>query len=74
MGAAKRIKQILIDKDMTQKEFADMVYTDKAFPYSHLRNMLAKDTLRFSTVEEWLDALDYDIVFIDRKTKKQFRP
>lgn len=74
MGASKRIKQILIDKGMTQVEFAEIVMPGKKTATAQVRNLLACDTFRFSTVEQWLDVLGYDIVFVERKTKKQYRP
>jgi len=74
MGASKRIKQILIEEGLTQKDFAQIVMPDAGVPTQQVRDYLNRDTFRFSTVEAWLDALGYDIVFVNRKTKKQFRP
>lgn len=73
MGAAKKIKMVLTDKGISQKELAEMVASDKAFPHEHVRNLLSRDTLRYSTVEEWMDALGVDVVFRDRKTGKLYR-
>ncbi len=74
MGASKRIKQILIEEGLTQKQFADIVMPDRGVNAQQVRDNLSRDTFRFSTVEQWLDALGYDIVFVNRQTGKEFRP
>lgn len=74
MGASKRIKQILIEEGLTQKQFADIVMPDSNANAQQVRDHLHRDSFRFSTVERWLDAIGYDIVFESRKTGKQFRP
>lgn len=74
MGASKRIRQILIEEDMSQKDFADIVMPDRGANVQQVRDHLCRDSFKFNTVEEWLDALGYDIVFESRKTGKQFRP
>lgn len=74
MGASKRIKEILKYKNMTQGEFSSIAFPERPTAASQFRNLLACDTLRFNEVERWLDLLGVDIVFIDRKTRKQFRP
>ena len=74
MGASKRIKQILIEEGLTQKQFADIVMPGSNANAQQVRDHLRRDSFRFSTVERWLDAIGYDIVFESRKTGKQFRP
>lgn len=72
MGASKKIKKILIDKELTQAEFAEMVMHKTKTREVQMRNALARDTFGFNTVEEWLDALDCDIIFRDRKTGRLY--
>lgn len=74
MGASKRIKEILKYKKMTQEAFSHVIFPEKPTASAQFRNLLACDTLRFNEVERWLDLLGVDIVFIDRKTRKQFKP
>ena len=74
MGASKRIKQILIEEGLSQKQFAEIVMPEGVSAAQQLRDYLCRDTFKFSTVERWLDALGYDIVFVSRKTGKEFRP
>ena len=74
MGAAKRIRQILIEEGLSQKEFADLVMPDRGANVQQVRDHLYRDSFRFNTLEKWLDALGYDIIFESRKTGKQFRP
>lgn len=66
MGASKKIKKILIDKDMTQEDFADAIGKEA----QQTRNALYRDSSSFSTIENWLDAIGCDIVFRDRATGK----
>lgn len=73
MGASKKLKMVLVDKELTQKQFAEMVMADKPFNHDQMRNALARDTFGYNTVEEWLDVLGIDIVFRDRKTGKLYR-
>lgn len=68
MIIANYIKHILLDKGMTQKEFAE-IHGDL---YGTWRNKLVRNTMRFSEVEKIMDELDCDIVFVDRKTKKVY--
>lgn len=74
MGAAKRIRQILIEEDLTQAQFAEMIKPEAGANAQQVRDTLTRDSFRFSTLEEWLDVLGYDIVFISRKSGKQFWP
>lgn len=67
MGASKKIKKVLIDKDIKQKELAERLgYKGRTSIY----NMLAKDNLTFENVERWADAIGCDVVLRDRETGK----
>lgn len=67
MGASKKIKMVLLDKDMKKKDFAAMLgYEGQNTIY----NMLGRDKMSYEAVEKWLDALGCDIVFRDRETGK----
>ena len=66
MGASKKIKKILIDKDLTQAEFASAIGKD----HQQVRNTLYKDNATYKTVETWLDAIGCEIVFRDKATGK----
>lgn len=68
MIVANKIKQILIDKDMTQKDFAK-IHGDL---YQTWANKLSRNKMKFSEVEKIMDELDCDIVFVDRKSKKVY--
>lgn len=64
MGASKKIKKILLDKDMTQVNLAALAGKDVQV----LRNQLYRDNLTYSSVEYLCDILNCDIVFRDRET------
>lgn len=67
MGVAKRIKMILLDKGVSQKELSNRLgYEGKNTIY----NLLGRDNPTFATVEKWADVLGCDVVFRDRKTGK----
>lgn len=68
MGAAKTIKVLLKVRDMTITDFADL----HGNPVQSMRNKLYRDTMSFSEVEAMADELDFDIVFKDRKTGKEY--
>lgn len=68
MIVSKKIKQICIDKDMTQKDLAAL-YGDV---YQTFKNKLSRNKMRFSEVERIMDALECDVVFKDRKTGKEY--
>lgn len=68
MRIANKIKQILIDKGMTQRELAD-IHGDLHQTWA---NKMNRNTMKFSEVEQIMDELDCDIVFVDRKTKKVY--
>lgn len=66
MGASKKIKKILIDKNINQKMFAEELGKD----YQQVQNALFRDTFNCRILEEWLDVLGCDMVFRDRETGK----
>ena len=68
MVVSKKIKQICIDKDMTQKELAER----HGDAYQTFKNKLGRNKMRFSEVEQIMDVLDCDVVFKDRKTGKEY--
>jgi DNA-binding Xre family transcriptional regulator len=70
MGASKRIKQIMIERDINVKELAenlDFVGSSQA-----LSNKLYKDNFSFADIEKIATALNCDIKIVDRKTGKEF--
>ena len=68
MGASKKIKKILIDRGMTQLDFADAIDKDA----QQTRNALYRDKFTYNLLEQWLDCIDCDIIFRDRKTGKLY--
>lgn len=68
MGAKKKIKLLLAEKGITQTALARKAGKSE----QTLRNLLARDSMRYETVEQLLDVIDCDIVFRDRKTGKIF--
>ena len=68
MGAAKKIRMILLDKDLTARDLSVMAGKSKQTVY----NLLSRDSMSFATVEELLDAIDCEVVFRDRRTKKLY--
>lgn len=75
MGASGKIKRILKDRGMKQSEVAEAVSkrTKNDTTAQQVSNFLYRDNQLYSTVETWLDAIDCDIVFMDRKTGKIYR-
>lgn len=68
MSASKKIKKILIDRGMTQSDFADAIGKDP----QQTRNALYRDSFYYNMLESWLDSIDCDIVFRDRQTGKLY--
>lgn len=66
MGASKKIKKILIDKDMTQADLAAVIGKD----HQQTKNALYRDTFNYNMLETWLEALNCEIVFRDKETGK----
>ena len=69
MGASKKLKMLMVDKEITQKELAEML----GKTLNNVRNTLYKDNFRMETLEAWADALGCDVVLRDRKTGKLYR-
>lgn len=72
MGASKKLKQVIRDKDLLIKEFAQMYNPDSSSENKEqiLGNMLSRDNMTYSTVENMLELLGCEIVFRDKKTGK----
>ena len=68
MGASKKIKKILIDRDMTQAQFADAIGKDR----QQTKNALCRDTFNYNMLEQWLDAIDCEIVFRDKTSGRLY--
>lgn len=66
MGIAKNIKVAAKDKDMTQKDIAEAL----GVPLQNLYNQLHRDAFTVRKAAQIADALNCDIVLIDRETKK----
>lgn len=64
MGATKKIKKILLEKNLTQIQLAELAGKD----VQALRNQLYKDSFTYASVEHLCDSLGCDIVFRDRET------
>lgn len=70
MGASKRIKQIMIEKDINVKSLSEKLEIVSS-PQA-LSNKLYKDNFSFSDVEKIAAALGCDVKLIDRETGKEF--
>ena len=68
MGASKKIKKILIDREMTQSDFADAIGKD----HQQTKNALCRDTFQYNLLEQWLDAIGCEIVFRDKTSGKLY--
>lgn len=66
MGIAKLIKKALIDEDMTQGQFAELMGKDP----QQVRNALYRDSFLYGIAEEWVNALGYEIVIRNKRTGK----
>ena len=67
MGASKKIKMALLDKEIQQKELARRLgYEGKNTIY----NMMKRDNMTFAVVEKWADILGCDVVLRDRESGK----
>lgn len=68
MKVSNKLKQICIDRNMTLKDLSKK----HGALYSTFKNKLVRNTMKFAEVEQLMDELDCDIVFVDRKTKKVY--
>lgn len=66
MGASEHIKKALKDKRITQEQLAEMVNK----PTQTVYNMMHRDTMKFTMVEIYADAIGCDVVLVDRETGK----
>lgn len=70
MGASKRIKQIMIERDTNVKTLAEKL--DFVSSPQALSNKLYKDNFSFLDVEKIAAALNCDVKLVDRETGKEF--
>ncbi len=70
MGASKRIKQIMIEKNINVKELSDKL--DFVSSPQALSNKLYKDNFSFDDVEKIADALGCDVSLVMRDSGKIF--
>lgn len=68
MGASKKIKQVMIEKNIKVSELAEKIGM-KSQPLS---TKLYRDAMSFSDVEKIADALGCDVKIIDRGSGKEF--
>ena len=68
MGASKHIRRVLFEKEIKTEVLANKMGKQLQVLY----NQLSRDSWKFSEVESVADLLDCDVVFIDRKTGKQY--
>ncbi len=66
MSAARLIRIALSEKNVSQRELADIL----GVSHQAIRNKLYRDNMLFNDVEKTLDLLGYKICIIDKKTKK----
>lgn len=69
MGATKKLKKVMIDKEVSQTKLAELL----GKPLNTVRNTFVKDNMRFSTLEEYADILGCDVVLQDRETGEIYR-
>lgn len=69
MGASKKLKKVMVDKEITQTRLAEIL----GKPFNTVRNTLFNDNMRFDTLEEFADALGCDVVLRDRETGEIYR-
>lgn len=63
-----KIKQICVDRGITQKKLAE-IHGDI---YQTFKNKLGRNTMKYAEVEKLMDELGCDIVFVDRNSKKVY--
>lgn len=67
MGISKKLKMVMLDKGIRQKEMADVLgYTN----INSLYNALNRDAMTFENAEKWAEALDCEIVLRDKASGK----
>lgn len=70
MGVSKRIKQLMIEKDINVKELAE--HLDFVSSPQTLSNKLYKDNFSFSEVEKIAQELGAEVQIITKDTGKRF--
>lgn len=68
MGASKKIKQVMIEKNIKVGELAERI----GMKPQPLSNKLFRDTMSYTDVEKMADALGCDVKIVDRETGKEF--
>lgn len=68
MGCAKRIRRIMLEKDIKKIDVARRLDVGQQSFY----NKLSRDNMSYNAVENILNLLDCDIVFRDRITGQEY--
>lgn len=68
MGVSKKIKMVMMDKEIKSGQVAEAIGKGKQYVYNALHN----DNMTYERVEQIADFLGCDIVFKDRKTGKEY--
>ena len=68
MGAAKAIRKIMVDKEVSVKQLAEQM----GKPYQTVLNTFIKDSMSIRMAMLYANELDCDIVFKDRKTGEEY--
>ena len=69
MGASTTIKQILLDKELSITNLADLV--DK--PRSTVANTLCKNNFQVATLLNYAESLDCDLLLRDRRNGREYK-
>lgn len=65
-GATKHLKMAMIDKNISQVEFAERA----DMPVQSLYNMLNRNKMKFKQVEAFAEAIGCEVVLRDKETGK----
>ena len=68
MSASKKIKQILIERNMAVKDLADKLNITP----QNLSNKFFRDTFSYNEYEKIMNILDCDVKTVMRDTQKEF--
>ena len=68
MGSSKKLKQVMIEKNIKVGELAERI----GMKPQPLSNKLFRDTMSYTDVEKMADALGCDVKIVDRETGKEF--
>lgn len=69
MGAAKAIRKILIDEDMTIKALAEKMNK----PRQTIANTFSKDHMSVANTLDYANALGYELILRDKKTGREYQ-